>query len=98
MSGGQGGGRRFQNALTLLMNFERPATCRYHMPYVVAYVVPDVEAVRGRGNAQGAVISKFRWVDRRSAGMQRRLSPNGDKPERLRRPLWEPVQPGSHAF
>jgi hypothetical protein len=25
-----------------LMNFERPTTCRYHMPFVVVDVVPDV--------------------------------------------------------
>jgi hypothetical protein len=45
MSGGQGGGCRFENALTLLMNSERPTTCRYHMPYVVAYVVGYVEGL-----------------------------------------------------
>jgi hypothetical protein len=39
MSGGQGGGCRFGNALNLLMNLERPTTCRYHIPYVVGYVV-----------------------------------------------------------
>jgi hypothetical protein len=70
MSGGQGGRCRFENALSLLMNFDRPATCRYHMPYVVAYVVPDVVSDVGRGrsrrNFRGAVLSgwtlsKFRW-------------------------------------
>jgi hypothetical protein len=25
--------------MMLLMNFERPTTCQYYMPYVVAYVV-----------------------------------------------------------
>jgi hypothetical protein len=30
--------------LILLIYFERPTTCRYHMPYVVAYVVAVVEA------------------------------------------------------
>jgi hypothetical protein len=43
MSGGQGGGYHFENCLTLLMNFERPTTCRYHMPFVVVDVVGYVE-------------------------------------------------------
>jgi hypothetical protein len=42
MSGGQGGGCRFENPLILLTNFGRPTTCRYHIPYVVAYVVAYV--------------------------------------------------------
>jgi hypothetical protein len=45
MSGGQGGGCRFENILTLLMNLERPTTCRYHIPHVVAYVVGYVEGL-----------------------------------------------------
>jgi hypothetical protein len=43
MSGVQGGGCRFSNVLNLLMNFERPTTYQYDMPYVVADVVPYVE-------------------------------------------------------
>jgi hypothetical protein len=39
----------FDNALSLLMNFERPTTCRYYIPYVVGYVVLDVEGGRSRG-------------------------------------------------
>jgi hypothetical protein len=37
--GRSGGGCYFENAVTLLSNFARPATCRYHVPRVV----PDVE-------------------------------------------------------
>jgi hypothetical protein len=42
MSGVQGGGCHFDNALRFLLNFERPTTCRYYIPHVVAYVVLDV--------------------------------------------------------
>jgi hypothetical protein len=35
MSGVQGGGCHLDNAMILLMNFERPTTCQYYMPYVV---------------------------------------------------------------
>jgi hypothetical protein len=38
--------------MSLLMNFERPTTCRYDMPHVVAYVVADVQGAPvnlGRG-------------------------------------------------
>jgi hypothetical protein len=41
--GRSGGGCHFVNRLSLLTNFSRPTTCRYHIPHVVAYVVPDVE-------------------------------------------------------
>src|SRR6516162_1957084 len=40
--GVQGEGHHFENLLHLLRNFERLTTCRHDMPYVVAYVVPDV--------------------------------------------------------
>jgi len=65
MSGVQGVGAPWLMLLNLLRNLRRPTTYRCHMPYVVAYVVPDVEGVRGRGNFRGAVLSKFRWVDQR---------------------------------
>jgi hypothetical protein len=39
MSGLQGERCHFDNAMILLMNFERPTTCQYDMPHVVAYVV-----------------------------------------------------------
>ena len=42
MSGVQGGRCHFDNAVILLMNFERPTECRYDMRHVVAYVVADV--------------------------------------------------------
>jgi hypothetical protein len=44
MSGGQGGGCQFDNALSFLLNCERPTTCRYHIPYVVAYAATVVQA------------------------------------------------------
>jgi hypothetical protein len=31
--------------MNLLMNFERPTSCRYHIPHVVAYVVGYVEGL-----------------------------------------------------
>jgi hypothetical protein len=69
MSGSQVGGCRFKNALTLLMNFELPTTYRYHMPYVVGYVVsdvvPDVERGQSRRNFPRAVLNKFPGVDQR---------------------------------
>src|ERR1700730_2122535 len=43
MSGLQGGGCHFDNALSFLLNFERATTCRYYIRYVVAYVVRHVE-------------------------------------------------------
>ena len=41
-SGVQGGRWHFDSILILFMNFERPTTCRYDMPHVVAYVVAYV--------------------------------------------------------
>jgi hypothetical protein len=45
MSGGQGGGCHFENRLILLSNFQRPTTCRYQLPHVVAYVIGYVEGL-----------------------------------------------------
>ena len=53
--------------MILLMNFERPTTCRYDMPHVVAYVVPDVapdvERGRSRRDFRRAVVNGFAGVD-----------------------------------
>jgi hypothetical protein len=52
------------------MKFERPTTCRYYMPHVVAYVVPDV--VRDGSAWQGVIVrgtvSVSRGPDGRNGG------------------------------
>ena len=52
MSGLQGGRCDFDNEMILLINFERPTTCRYDMPHVVVYVVADVEVARNLGDGE----------------------------------------------
>jgi hypothetical protein len=54
MSGVQGGGCHFDNALSFLMTFERSTTCRY--PHVVAYVVGYVEGLAVVGYVEGLVV------------------------------------------
>jgi hypothetical protein len=45
MSGGQTPWCDSDKQLKYISNFISATTCRYHMPYVVAYVVPDVVAM-----------------------------------------------------
>jgi hypothetical protein len=68
MSGGQGGGCHFENTLTLLKNCERAATCRYHIPYVVAYVVPHVEAAEAELDVEAPAAYHSLLVANRSGG------------------------------
>jgi hypothetical protein len=83
MSGGQGGGCRFEHTLILLMNVERPATCRYHIPYVVAYVVGYVED-RQRTNSKRIGNGKMRF------GKSKNRDRQSDERSNARRPCLVP--------